>query len=165
MNDPKLNDSRTSAPGARPGRRPVLDSQKQRLVLALLSLGFSRRMAARYVGCSASTITRTVGRDAEFADRVAHAEMHLDAELLAAIRHAAKTARYWRAAAWLLERRNPRDNGGDSRPACSTEQAIGLFDAALESLREELAGPQREAAIEKLGGLLLECEPGRSPER
>jgi hypothetical protein len=136
----------------------VLDYEKRRLLVALLSLGCSRRMAAGYVGCSASTITRTAARDLEFGGQVARAERQLEIELLSAVRRAAKTDRYWRAAAWLLERKNSRDHRADSRRGCSVDQAIRLFGVALDSLRQELAEPQREEAIEKLGSLMLEYE-------
>ena len=88
------------------GRPPALDEAKRRLVLALLTNCFSRRMAARYIGCAHSTIAQTAARDPAFATDLAQAEHGVDVEMLAAVRRAAKQDRHWRAAAWLLERRN-----------------------------------------------------------
>jgi hypothetical protein len=91
------------------GRPPALDDAKRKTVIALLSNGSSRRVAAGYVGCAPSTITRTAARDPDFAAEVAHAEHHAEIEALRLVRNAARKERYWRAAAWLLERRNPND--------------------------------------------------------
>ena len=41
----------------------------------------------------------------------------------------------------------------------TVDQVIGMFVEALDSLREELARPQRDRAIQKLGALLLEFDP------
>ena len=91
-----------------PPARTVLDEHKRWKIIALLANGSSRRMAARYVGCAASTITRTAARDPSFAEQVAQAEARTEMDALRAIRIAAQNKRHWRAAAWLLERRNPR---------------------------------------------------------
>ncbi len=53
------------------GRPPVLDETKRKTIIALLANGSSRRMAAGYVGCAPSTITRTAARDPEFAAQLA----------------------------------------------------------------------------------------------
>lgn len=89
--------------------QPVLDAEKRRKVLALLTLDCSRRVAAEYVGCASSTITRTAERDYEFGQQVVEAEKCLDIEGLSVIRKAGREPKYWRAYAWLLERRRPDD--------------------------------------------------------
>ncbi len=143
----------------RPGRPPALDSDKRQRIIALLTVGCSRRVAARHVGCSPSTITRTATRDPAFADQLAQAETNLEVELLDAIRHAAKTDRYWRAAGWLLERKNPQDYARRSPQLYTPHQVVQLLVATLDSLREELPPTQRDLAIKKLGTLLLEFDP------
>ncbi len=153
MNDPKLLDKDPR------GRRPALDRDKRHRLLALLSLGCSRRVAARYVGCSSATITNTAARDPAFAEQLAHAEANLDLELLDAVRQAAKIHRHWRAAAWLLERRNPRDYTLQPPDLYSTEQLIQIVASLLDSLRDELDPPQRDRALQKLQTLLLEFNP------
>ncbi|NUQ63312.1 MAG: hypothetical protein HUU20_12605 [Pirellulales bacterium] len=87
--------------------RVELDAAARRLVIALVTNGSSRRTAARYVGCAPSTITRAAQRDPEFAAELVRAETTVEIQSLQAIRNAAKSDRYWRAAAWLLERKNP----------------------------------------------------------
>ncbi len=106
---PEVSNSSAVSPSRSPGRPPVLDHKKRRQILAVLANGNSRRTAALYVGCSPGTITQTIRRDPEFAEEVARAERTADIELVRAIRDAAREGKYWRAAAWLLERRNPAD--------------------------------------------------------
>jgi hypothetical protein len=91
------------------GRLAVLDDTKRRKIVALLANGSSRRVAARVVGCSHTTITRTAARDPDFAAELAAAEQTTEVEALRNIRRAARKNRYWRAAAWLVERKNPAD--------------------------------------------------------
>ena len=86
------------------GRRPVLDEIKQREILAILTVGCSRRAAARYVGCAVSTIQNTAERDQRFAEKLRRAENQHELTYLRNIQQAAKKPQYWRAAAWVLER-------------------------------------------------------------
>ena len=153
-----MSDPKTSTPG----RPPALDPDKRQRVIALLTIGCSRRVAARHIGCAPSTITRTAARDPDFADQVARAETNLEVELLDSIRQAAKTDRYWRAAAWLLERKNQQDYTRRSIRVYTHEQVIQFLAAALDTLRKELPQPQRDQAIQKLDTLLLEFDPKTS---
>ena len=171
VNDPDLSRPEPSGqvqPGStesQQGRPAVLDPAKRRQIAALLTVGCSRRVAARYVGCSPSTISRTAARDPAFAEELARAETHQQVELLAAIRRAAKTDRYWRAGAWLLERTNPQDFAPQKPGLFTADQVVGMFVEAIDSLREELAAGQRQRAIEKLGALLLEFDPTAPPPK
>jgi len=94
---------------ARCGRRPVLDEIKRREILAILTVGCSRRTAANYVGCAVSTIQNTADRDPKFAEALRHAEHQSEIAYLKNIQKAARKEQYWRAAAWALERRNPEE--------------------------------------------------------
>jgi hypothetical protein len=89
------------------GRPPVLDNGKRREILAILSVGCSQTVAARYVGCAASTIHRTADRDPKFAEEIGKAKSNAELSLVKNIRNAAKKEQYWRAAAWALERGFP----------------------------------------------------------
>ncbi len=102
-------------PGQHPGRPPVLDEDKRRTVIAMVANGSSRRMAAAYIGCAPSTITRTAARDPEFAAQLGRAECNVETEALALIRKAARNECHWRAAAWILERKNPIDFAPENR--------------------------------------------------
>ena len=108
------------------GRPPTLDETKRRKILALLANGSSRRVAARIAGCSHTTIARTAQRDPQFAAELDAAEHNSEIEALRQIRKAAKKDRYWRAAAWLLERTNPRDFTRRTPTTLSEEDAANL---------------------------------------
>jgi hypothetical protein len=118
-------ENQTRIPGSG-GRPPALDETRRRKILALLANGSSRRVAARIAGCSHSTIARTAQRDPEFAAELDAAEHNFEVEALRLIRNAAKSGRYWRAAAWLLERRNPRDFAKRTPTTLSEEDAANL---------------------------------------
>ena len=53
-----------------PGRRPLLDDDKRTQILAILTNGSSRRIAAHYVGCSPGTITHIRVRSGVFASAI-----------------------------------------------------------------------------------------------
>jgi hypothetical protein len=109
------------------GRPPVLDDNKRRKIIAIIANGSSRRVAARIVGCAHSTITRTAVRDPEFAVELDAAEHSAEVEALRNLRHAARTDRYWRAAAWLLERKNPQEFAARGPTVLSLDQICALF--------------------------------------
>jgi hypothetical protein len=102
----------------------VLDEIKKREILAILTVGCSRRTAARYVGCAADTIVNTAQRDPAFAEQLARAEHNAEIGYIKNIQKAAKKEQYWRAAAWALERRNPEDFALRSPEVITVEQII-----------------------------------------
>jgi len=107
---------------AKRGRPPVLDEIKKREILAILSVGCSRRSAASYVGCAVSTIQNTADRDAKFAEKLRRAEHQAEIAYLKNIQKAARKEQYWRAAAWALERRNPQEYGRRSPDVITLDQ-------------------------------------------
>jgi hypothetical protein len=119
--------------------RPVLDDKKKAKIIALITVGASRRMAARYIGCAPSTITRTAARDPEFCEQLATAEQNCDVSTLQAIRVAAGNPRYWRAAAWLLERRNPNDFALRKPEVYTAAEFAEYITAATERIGHLLA--------------------------
>ncbi len=135
-----------------------LDPLRRQRIIALVANGSSRRVAARLVGCSPSTITRTAARDPQFADELARAEEALEIEALRSIRSAARQERYWRAAAWLLERRNPEDFAPRRARTYSAQQVVQMFAQALAALGGDLPDQSRLRAVEKLDTLLGEFE-------
>ncbi len=133
--------------------RGVLDEKKKQQIVALVLHGCSRRVAARYVSCSPSTITRTAARDPEFGDQLARAEAQREVGLLRLVQTAAQEPRLWRAAAWLLERGNPVDFAPRPPKTFTSEQVLQIF-------AEVLAAAQGQQAMEKLAALLMEYEGG-----
>ena len=92
---------------AKRGRPRKLDDIKKREIVAVLTAGFTRQMAADYVGCSMPTLLNTAARDRHFAHQLREAEMKHQLHQLQTIDRAGQ--RSWKASAWLLERRNPGD--------------------------------------------------------
>lgn len=136
------------------GRRPVLDDAKQREICAVLSMGGTRTLAARYVGCHVGTIRNTALRDADFAAALERAETSDEITHLANINKAAKEGRYWRAAAWALERKYP-DRYGQRHPNAFTidqvSQVLAQFaDLILEEVPEQA---DRDRILERLTDL------------
>lgn len=120
------------------GRQPVLDDVKRAEIVAIVSVGCSRRMAARYVGCSPTTIRATARRNDDFAHQLARAEQKSQIGLIKNIRDAAKKAQYWRAAAWALERLNPEDFASRGPDVVTVEQMHALMDQLAQVLVEHV---------------------------
>lgn len=122
---------------AEPGRRPVLDEVKKKEIVAILSQGCSRRRAAEYVGCSHRTIRNTALRDPQFAEALARAEAQSEISCLTNVRKAAKKEQYWRAAAWVLERRYPEDYALRRPGTVTVEQMIDVLKQVADILMDE----------------------------
>jgi len=117
--------------------RYVLDQSKRGSIIALIANGSSRRVAARFVGCAPATITRMAARDPEFAEQLAHAEHKAEIKLLRSVQIAANDQKYWRAAAWLLERRNPEDFAARGARLFTAQQVSDMFTRLLvEQLKQ-----------------------------
>ena len=146
--------------------RYLLDSGKRREIIAILSLGCSRATAARYVGCHAATITRTATRDAEFAEQIRQAESLLEIKHLRNIDTAAKDARYWRAAAWALERKFPDRWGPDRAQGVTPEQvsqtlrqfAQLVIDEVTDAETQDHILKRMDELIDKAGAQHVEAE-------
>lgn len=138
------------------GRPDVLDAEKRRTILALLSNGSSRRTAARFVGCAHSTIRRTALRDPEFAAQLARAESSLEVEALRCLRRAAQQERYWRAAAWLLERTNPDEFARREPKTYTADQMCESHEILANCLGREVPDEARKEMVRRLDLLLEE---------
>jgi hypothetical protein len=148
-----LTPSPASGPAELAPSRPVLDDKKKAKIIALLANGSSRRMAAQYVGCAPSTITRTAARDPRFREQLAAAEQTADIDALRALRVAARRPRYWRAAAWLLERRNPKDFA-PRKPETYTVGEFASFVASIvEGISENMPEENYQRIIRELDQL------------
>lgn len=91
------------------GRPTIRTPENAGKVIAALKGGATYRMAAAAIGCDETTLIRWRHADADFASDCARAELAGSLELLKKIKAAASAD--WRAAAWILERRYPRDYG------------------------------------------------------
>ncbi len=142
---------------AKRGRRPVLDEFKRREILAILAVGGSRRTAAGYVGCAVSTIQNTADRDPQFAQNLGQAEHQAEIAYLKSIQKAAKKEQYWRAAAWVLERKNP-DDFARRGPNVFTPDQITLILAKFAEIvvNEVPVAAYRKNVLKKLDALIVD---------
>jgi hypothetical protein len=149
-------------------RRGILDEVKRREICAILSVGCSRKTAARYVGCHPTTIGRTALRDEDFALAVRQAESKHEVLHLTHINKAAQEGRYWRAAAWALERKYP-DRYSQRNPSMFTlEQITQVLSQFAEALLEEVEkASQRKRILARLTdlttGLQAASPKGKGP--
>lgn len=130
---------------------------KQREILALLSVGCSRRTAARYVNCTQKAIDELARTNPDFAEKLRRAEANLEIESIKNMFNAAKQEKNWRASAWVLERKSPEEflkKKPDVIPA-------GLLDTLLNRIvtlliEECPAAVQRKGLLKKLDVIRME---------
>jgi hypothetical protein len=139
----------------KPGRsRGALDAMKKAAVVAVVSVGCTQRVAARYVGCAPSTIRNEARRDAEFAARLRRAREDAEIYYLKQIRSAAGKAQYWRAAAWALERTLPERYARRDPDALTAEQVAALLASFAEIVVADIDNEElRKRIVKRLGAL------------
>src|SRR5690606_9014720 len=113
------------------GRPRVLDDKKRTQIVALIGAGLGMQDAVRYAGCSVSTARREMLRDPDFRQDVRSAEVRSQLEALRAMRDAAST--HWRAAAWMLERTNPRRFARPSSRNFKVDELRAVFDDVVQA--------------------------------
>ncbi|MGQ9576476.1 MAG: hypothetical protein ACUVUC_14280 [Thermoguttaceae bacterium] len=151
-----------NGPGCR--RTPVLDEFKKREILAILTMGCSRRTAARYVGCAPATIRNTADREPEFAEQLRRAESKAEISLMKNIQKAASKEQYWRAAAWALERKNPEEFAPRSPDVVTLQQITQLLAQLQQIILEEVpVARYRKKIIQRIGALTAEVARARKP--
>lgn len=145
---------------ARRKRRTVLDESKRNAIVAIISVGCSQGVAARYVGCAPSTIRRTAVRDPAFNEQLRQARSNTELSLVKNIRNAANKEQYWRAAAWALERGFP-DKYSQRQPNAITPEQLRLMLAEfVEIIIADLPERYRKCVVKKVNSIsrLLDME-------
>ena len=142
---------------------PALTDEKKSNVVALITVGSSRRVAARYVGCAPATIVRTAARDPAFAAQLDKAVCDAELGLLNSIRKAAKKEQYWRAAAWVLERVHPQRYGRRDPDVITASQIGQILAQFTRIVSEEVpVARYRKGLLRRLADLYRSVT-GRSP--
>jgi hypothetical protein len=150
-----MNSSQHSC--ARPGRPRALDDVKLREIIALITAGFSIERAARYVGCAPATIRRETIRNAKFNRDLRHASLNAELSPLQAIREAGR--KYWRAAAWLLERMDPQRFGKQNVGHIKPEEVQAFLQVVWDVIHQDVANPdERDRILIKLDHLARAVE-------
>jgi hypothetical protein len=126
-----------------------LDETKKKEILAILVQGCTRRRAAQYVGCSHPTIRNTALRDPSFAAALARVESQSEISCLANVRKAGKKDQYWRAAAWVLERRYPDDYATRKPGTVTVQQMLDVLKQVADILMDETEDPKLRQRIRR----------------
>lgn len=127
------------------GRPRILDDKKRQQIVTLIGVGLGLQDAVRYAGCSVSTARREMLRDPEFCNDCRAAEVRSQLEALRAMRDAAST--HWRAAAWMLERTNPRRFARPSSRSFKVDELRAVFDDVVQAAVEEIDDPVVRARV------------------
>ena len=127
--------------------KPKIDETRQNEICAILSVGGTRRMAAQYIGCHERTIYKLARNDPNFAERLAKTELSPEVKFLKNIVDAASDKRYWRAAAWALERMYPNRYHGKA-DLVSVDLVNEMTRHVVEAAMQHVPGVRRSKSIE-----------------
>jgi|YNPBryunderm2012_1023409.scaffolds.fasta_scaffold00174_17 hypothetical protein len=144
---------------AQRGRPVCLDATKKAQILAIVSLGGTRAMAARFVGCTRRTIRNEARRDPEFAAALAKARDATELSYLQSLRKAAQESRHWRAAAWVLERTRPQRYGPRRPDTISFPQMRQFISELVDIITEEVPARYRKRILKRLTGAAGSFQP------
>ena len=136
--------------------RKRLTPKEQNEVLAILSAGCSRAAAARCIQCTPYRLRREIMENTKFAAQVAKAEDGLELFYLSRIRNASQKEQYWRAAAWVLERRLPNRYGIKKPESLTADKVQKFMTLCLQIITEEL--PDDELRTKIINRLAEELE-------
>lgn len=114
------------------GRPRFFDKARYKEVCTLVAAGCGIDGAARHLGCVPKTIRREARRNPMFGADLRQALKKAELNPLNALQAAA--TRHWRAAAWLLERTNPKQFARQEADVIPLE----LFHAFLEKMSSEI---------------------------
>lgn len=141
------------------GRPNWLDATKKGQILAIVSLGGTRGMAARFVGCTPRTIRNEARRDPEFAAALAKAADAPELSYLQSIRKAAQETRYWRAAAWALERTRPQRYAPRRPDTISFAQMRRFINELVAIVTDEVPARYRKRILQRLSSATGAIQP------
>jgi hypothetical protein len=102
--------------------------------------GSTLRAAAQFVGVSASTVRREIGRNPRFGHRLDRARVARDLGPVHIVQEAAETD--WRAAAWFLERTQPERFSKRPPNMVSEQELVSLLFRVQEAATEEFDDPE-----------------------
>lgn len=162
--DPAAAGDPARTPRRKPGPAPYLDKVRQREICAIVAVGCSRETAARYVGCCPTTIRRQAQRDPEFLAELQRAESLEEITSLRYVQAAARQAQYWRAAAWLLERKFPQRYAPRAAGSLTPEQVAQLLVELAEIVVAEVTDALlRRRILRRLKRLLQRVRQAAAP--
>jgi transposase len=84
------------------------DERRRKSVIAMLSLGMTRRDAAHCIGCNIATLYNEAARNRSFRVALIEAESGFEVRHRKRIDDASKESKNWRASAWALLQKQKR---------------------------------------------------------
>lgn len=130
-------------------KRILQDGKKRNKITTVLAIGCSLQAAARMVGCSASTIRREARLDSSFAAKLDEAKGQAEVSYMQRIHKAAEKDQYWRAAAWVLERRHPEHYAARSPDMLTFAQLAELIGKIAEIIDTEIPDARYRQRVRK----------------
>lgn len=114
------------------GRPTVMTPDKEKEILAILTMGGSRNIAADYVGIAQGTLHDCIKRDAAFSERIKGAEAK------GQIRHIKKVSEseQWQASAWMLERKWADEFGRRDKTELTGKDGSPLVPSQIKIVHE-----------------------------
>ena len=143
------------------GRRRVLDCEKKARLCELISMeSYSVEQAAESLDVSLRTVQRERKYDQDF-DHELRLALQSPPDPLKLMETAART--HWRAAAWLLERRNPEEFARKPVNVTSAKKVDAAFrylqEAALAAVPAEFHAALYQQTQQAMETALAECFP------
>jgi len=146
------------------GRPTVLDDAKKATICALVSHGCSQRSAAGYVGCAPSTITYALAQDEKFRGALDLARAQHEFSLVEKMRNATGSKKYWKAAAWMLERKFPDEYRPRDVDVVTKEQLNHVLARFAEVLLDGIEdAEQRDRVVQRMLSLASESSSEETP--
>ncbi len=84
----------------------------------------------------------------------------MEIESLRTLRDAARDTKYWRAAAWRLERKNPEDYAPRPPGTYTDRQVFGIFTKVMIYLGDVVSLEQRETVMKRVEKMLEDLSAG-----
>lgn len=123
----------------RHGRPRAINDEAAKKILDALRIGCTRDDAAASAGICARTLRNEIARNSVFAAAVGLAQAIGKQRLVARVNRSSRDD--WKAAAWLLERRWPKEWGKRSPDAVTPEQMASAIGRVVAMILEVV--PQR----------------------
>ncbi|HTQ40327.1 MAG TPA: hypothetical protein VMJ32_14980 [Pirellulales bacterium] len=144
--------------------QPTLDEAKRKAICAILSVGGTRRMAARFVGCAERTIRNTAARDPAFRRALKQTDVSPEITFLKTLFNAASDAKHWQAAKWALQHIYPERYA--RRPQTFTiDQTKELLSQMIQSIDKAIPDEKTRAAIRRKIRILAGAAPPSKRKR
>jgi len=142
-----------------PRKSKLLTAKQQNDVVAVLLAGSDLPSAADYVRRTLQEIYDTAAAKPAFQARLDQAAPNFELAQLGNITKAALREQYWRAAAWLLERKFPSRYAKSDPKALAPAKVRALIDAmAVAVLAEVPDADHRTNILNRLKDLLAKVE-------